>query len=257
VSTPSHLFERVRGRYIRSAVGVCYRRSVPVGHHGPVISFTFDDFPRSALRTGGGILKRFGIRGTYYASFGLMGRHTPTGSMFVPEDVTTLVTEGHELGCHTYAHCHSWDTEPRIFEESIVENQRALDAILPGATFRTFSYPLSPPRIRTKRRVSTHFVCCRGGGQAFNSGTADLNYLRAYFLEKVRDHPDLVKNLIQQNRLARGWLIFATHDVADQPTPFGCTPDFFEQIVQSAVESGARILPVVRAWEVLRISQPA
>jgi peptidoglycan/xylan/chitin deacetylase (PgdA/CDA1 family) len=218
----------------------------------PLISFTFDDFPRSALLTGGAILNRFGLAGTYFASFGLMGKQAPTGTIFVRDDLKTLVDQGHEIGCHTFAHCHSWDTASAVFEDSVVANRRALNELLPGASFRTFSYPVSPPRPTTKRNTAKHFSGCRGGGQTFNAGTADLNYLAAYFLEKSRGNRDAVKQLIQENRQARGWLILATHDVCESPTPFGCTPDFFEDIVRSAVESGARILPVADALEVLR-----
>ena len=65
-----------------------------------------------------------------------------------------------------------------------------------------------------------------------------------------------VKRLIDQNAQARGWLILATHDVHDTPSRFGCTPAFFEQVVQWSLESGARLLPVVEALEVLKASQP-
>jgi peptidoglycan/xylan/chitin deacetylase (PgdA/CDA1 family) len=43
----------------------------------PMISFTFDDFPRSALHVAGRILEDHGIAGTYYVSLGLMGTLTP------------------------------------------------------------------------------------------------------------------------------------------------------------------------------------
>jgi peptidoglycan/xylan/chitin deacetylase (PgdA/CDA1 family) len=249
---PQNLWTRIRGRYIRDAARLFFKRPFRINSPVPLISFTFDDFPRSALHTGGAILKRFGVRGTYYASFGLMGKQAPTGEMFLSEDVKTLLQEGHELGCHTFAHCDAWETRTSVFEASIRENQSALDKLVPGASFKTFSYPISPPRMWTKRRISQYFVCGRGGGQTFNLGTADLNYLRAFFLEKNRDCPEVVKNLIDQNRQERGWLIFATHDICENPTPWGCTPAFFADVVQSAVNSGARILPVIQACQELR-----
>ena len=135
-----------------------------------------------------------------------------------------------------------------------VENQAALETLLPGASFRTFSYPISPPRPHTKRKMADHFSCARGGGQTLNVGTTDLNYLRAYFLEKARGDRETVTSLIEHNRAVRGWLILATHDVSSDPTPFGCLPDFFEHIVQCAVSSGARILPVTEALALLRTS---
>jgi len=244
------LWQRVQGRYRRTSARMFYRRPLVIKTRDPIISFTFDDFPRSALHTGGGILKRYGGTGTYYASFGLMGTQAPS-TMFVREDLEILSQGGHELGCHTFGHCDAAETEPRVFEESIVQNQRALSALCPGVFFRTLSYPINQPRARTKQKAEQHFVCCRGGGQTFNVGTADLNCLFSHFLEQSRDNPQAVRNLIDENRRACGWLIFSTHDISEVPTPWGCTPDFFEDVVRCAVNSGARILPVVQAWEVL------
>ena len=94
-------------------------------------------------------------------------------------------------------------------------------------------------------------MCCRGGGQKLNSGRADLNQLSAYFLEKSRNM-EAIKEVIDENRQARGWLIFATHDISDSPSPFGCTPEVFEAAVRYGIGSGALILSVVNALDVLR-----
>jgi peptidoglycan/xylan/chitin deacetylase (PgdA/CDA1 family) len=217
----------------------------------PVISFTFDDFPRSALLNAGAILRERGLAGTYYASFGLMGKKAPTGEIFTTEDLDELIRQEHELACHTYDHYDSWDTAPLEFEASILRNQRAISERLPGAKFRSLSYPISWPRPETKRRAASYYECARGGGQTFNAGTMDLNYLKAFFLEQSRDNFEAVKETIDGNARARGWLIFATHDVCDQPTRFGCAPGLFEKVVDYAIQSKATILPVFRAWQVI------
>lgn len=241
----------IHGWYQRNAARSFFTRPFAIDSQKPIISFTFDDFPRSALYTGGAILERFGLKGTYYASFGLMGKMAPTGRIFEPADLLALVERGHEIGCHTFDHCHSWNTDPKVFENSILQNKATLEQLIPRGFFRTFSYPISPPRPYIKQIAAEHFVCARGGGQTFNVGSTDLNYLRAYFLEKARDNRDAITHLIEENRAARGWLILATHDVDTTPTSFGCTPEVFEEIVQCAVNSGARILPVVEALESL------
>ena len=46
----------------------------------------------------------------------------------------------------------------------------------------------------------------------------------------------------------------ATHDVDDNPSPYGCTPGFFEEIVRYAVNSGAVILPVNKTYEAFSAS---
>jgi peptidoglycan/xylan/chitin deacetylase (PgdA/CDA1 family) len=243
---------RARGLYCRRAASLVFKRLIKVRNlRQSLISFTFDDFPRSALKAGGSILNQYGFTGTYYVSFGLQGVQQPSGEMFLPEDIETVFKKGHELGCHTFSHCHSWDSDAAAFEDSVIRNRVALRQLFPEAEFKTFSYPISPPRPLTKARVAKHFLCSRGGGQTFNAGLADLNQLSAFFLEKSRDNIQAVKNLIDLNQQSRGWLIFATHDVSQTPTPYGCTPEFFQEVVQYAAQSGAAIVHVVKALEIL------
>jgi peptidoglycan/xylan/chitin deacetylase (PgdA/CDA1 family) len=243
----SQLYARAWGYYLRKSNSWLFRRPFAINSNVPLISFTFDDFPRSALLTGGAILNRFGVAGTYYAAFGLMGQDSPVGPIFVPEDLEILTGQGHELGCHTFGHFNAATTSPDVFERSILENQQALNHYVPGTSFRTFAYPLYPPRPENKRRTGRHFLGCRCGNQNINERVADLNYLSAFFIEKSRNDPAAIENIIERNRVSNGWLIFATHDVAEKPSPWGCSPELFEHVVAQAVNSGARILPVVQA----------
>jgi peptidoglycan/xylan/chitin deacetylase (PgdA/CDA1 family) len=242
---------RVKNRYCRTLAKRLGCRHYSLLLREPLISFSFDDFPRSALVNAGAILRERGLAGTYYASFGLMGGTAPTGEIFKREDLRQLVQQGHELACHTFDHYDSWDTAPLEFEASILRNRKAVAQQLPGVTLGSLSYPISWPRPETKRRVANHFKCARGGGQTFNAGTIDLNYLKAFFIEQSRDNFDAIKQTIDGNVRAKGWLIFATHDVCDQPTRFGCSPGFFEKVVDYAIQSKATILPVFRALQVI------
>jgi len=248
--------DRLQGYIQRRSATLLFRRPLVVQPSRPIVSFTFDDFPRSALLRGGAILKQFGALGTYYASFGLMDQDAPTGRIFGKPDLPVLLDQGHELGCHTYGHCHAWNTSTRVFEKSVLENRRTLAELLPGVTFRTLAYPIGSPRPRTKARMARHFLACRGGGQTTNTGSVDLNHLAAFFLEKTRD-ARAVRDVIDLNQVARGWLIFATHDVTENPTRFGCTPKFFEDVVSYAVRSGAHVTTVGGALEALRASVPS
>ncbi len=244
------VWERIQGKYRRSLSAAVYRRPLKMQNGAPLISFTFDDFPRSALEVGGKILRAYGVAGTYYVSLGLLNRDEAVGRICSSADLTEVLAQGHELGCHTFGHCDAWETEPRAFEESILDNRRALEGMLPGARFETMSYPISTtPRPVTKRQTGQHFACCRAGGQRINLGTVDLNYMYAFFLERTRDRPATIWEMINRNRVEGGWLIFVTHDVTIQPTRYGCTPGFFEEVVSRAVGSGARVLPVCQALE--------
>ena len=245
-------WNRARNYYRRNATRFLFTRPLSIHVQVPIISFTFDDFPRSALLTGGAILNQWGAVGTYYAAMGLIGQDSVSGPIFEAQDLSTLLGQGHELGCHTYFHSHSWNTDGQAFETSILENRKALQKLVPGAEFKSLSYPISEPRPMVKRRAVKYFECCRAGGQALNVGTVDLNQLSAFFLEKTRDDIRPVKEIIDRNRESRGWLILATHDVVHEPSPYGCTPEFFAEVVKYAANSGAQVLPVMKALEAIR-----
>lgn len=210
----------------------------------PMISFTFDDFPASALHVAGRVLADNDISGTYYTSFGLMDTVAPTGPIFGPDDIPLLLEQGHELGCHTYHHLHSYDTPTPIFEASIQQNKEALAEHAPGYQFISHSYPISGAHPRTKRRCEHYFVSCRAGGQAANAKYTDLNALQSFFLEQSRDSFSTVEHTISDAIANRGWLIFSTHDVCEHPTQYGVTPAFFRKTVEAALGSGASIVPV-------------
>ena len=173
-----------------------------------------------------------------------MGKSGPTGEIFSRDDVPELVRQQHELGCHTFDHCDSWDTSPAEFESSVVRNRQAVERDFPGVSLRSLSYPISYPRPATKRMAARYFSCARGGGQAFNAGVVDLNYLQAFFLEQSGNQIEGMQRLIDASVQSKGWLIFATHDVCQSPTRFGVTPSLLEKVVKCVADSGASVLPV-------------
>lgn len=245
----SNLLERIRQKTRRTLSESLAKRLCPCRPATPVVSFTFDDFPKNSVTVGASILQAFDVRATYYTAFGLMGQHAPTGQMFDRYDLDALQAFGHELGCHTFAHNHAWDTPTKTFSASVEANRRALMVMLPGATFATLSYPISAPKPSIKKAAGRRFRACRAGGQAANVGIADLNSLKSFFLERSREDASKIRRLIDATCQSNGWLIFSTHDVSSSPTRYGCTPEFFRQVVQWTVASGARILPVNAALD--------
>lgn len=218
---------------------------VPPGR--PIVSFSFDDFPRSAWESGGPILARRGVKATYYTSFGLAGGDGVSGPHFTHEDLRALLAAGHEIGCHTHAHCPGWETTPEEFEASVARNAEQLREFSPHARFLTHSYPISPPRFGTKRRMGRRFACCRGGGQTHNAGLIDLNCLRGFFLEQTAGDARPLAAAIEATAAAGGWLILATHDISPRPSRYGVTPAFLDHALNLAIASGAEILPVAAA----------
>lgn len=245
------LGRKLHGAYARRMAKWLGRRPFVVSPPQPIVSFTFDDFPRSALSIGGAILEHNGARGTFYTAFGLESQTIATGEMFHLSQIAELITRGHELGCHTYHHHPAWETPTPVYLASVERNHVSLADHTPLKRFQTHSYPISYPRPGTKRRLQSRFRGCRAGGQAPNRGTVDLNYLNSFFLEQSVDDFTAVERVIGANAEQGGWLIFSTHDLSEAPTRFGCTPRFFEATVLAAARSGARIEMVSSALDAI------
>jgi peptidoglycan/xylan/chitin deacetylase (PgdA/CDA1 family) len=114
----SSFLAKAQVRFAMEATRFLSGRQLAVRTPVPLISFTFDDFPRSAFVNAGAILGRYGVLGTYYVSLGLAGKQSQMGPMYHTEDLIELSRLGHELGCHTFGHCHSWNTPPNIYEKA-------------------------------------------------------------------------------------------------------------------------------------------
>jgi peptidoglycan/xylan/chitin deacetylase (PgdA/CDA1 family) len=239
------LLLRIKGKYHRTLTNQFCQRMVTVNPPRPMISFTFDDAPKTAFKTGGAILGAHGAKATFFVSLGLLGLETEVGEIASQDDLLDAVNQGHELGCHTYDHLDAWYCSKDNYIASVTENQLALDKLLPGQRFNTFAYPKSGATLSVKYPLQKLFTCCRGGGQTANVGMTDLNMLKACFLDKrAKVDLDFLKKLIDYNAEHKGWLIFATHDVTDNPSPYGCTTEFFTEVVDYSARSGAVLLTV-------------
>lgn len=244
------IIDRLIGKYHRLvAYGFC-KRVIKISSSHPLISFTFDDAPKTAFKIGGSILLQNGATGTFYVALGLLGMRTEVGDIASIDDLIECFQNGHELGCHTYNHLNTLKTTTEIFLQSVWKNRQELKKNIPNANFKTFSYPISVPRYSMKHRLEKYFLCCRGGGQTVNKGSADLNLLKAYFIDKRNNFDfEAVREIIDYNTVQNGWLIFATHDLTDDHSPYGCTPQFFQRVVEYAAQSGSLILTVRHACE--------
>jgi peptidoglycan/xylan/chitin deacetylase (PgdA/CDA1 family) len=226
--------------------GRFHRKPVFRPQGNAMISITFDDFPRSAWTAGGKILDEYGVRGTYYAALGLMGRSTPVGEMFERGDLEAVAAAGHELACHTYDHALCSDLNGRDLLANCEENQKRMADLFGGYRPRSFSFPEGVVTLSAKTLLTTVYDSCRTIEPGINSNAVDLGFLRANCVYSTSPFHKL-REIIGRNHEQKGWLILYTHDISAQPSPWGCTPEQFRVVVASVVESGAEILPITEA----------
>ncbi len=227
----------------RRVLGSLYRRNVALGSCGPIVSFSFDDFPRTAYSAGGAILEGFGVRGTYYTACGLRNTANELGEQFRSEDIDSLLEKGHELASHTFQHVSSRSVSTAEFCDDVERGSAAI-AQLTGVESTNFAYPFGDVTLAAKRTLGRGLTSARSIFPGLNGPDIDLNLLRANSLYGGLDRLRQVEELIRKNTERKSWLIFYTHDVRPAPSPFGCTPALFEAAVSCSVRSGGRILTV-------------
>ncbi|HWB49553.1 MAG TPA: polysaccharide deacetylase family protein [Stellaceae bacterium] len=230
-------------RLVREIGGFLCTRPAKIAWPGGVVSFTFDDFPRSAWANGGAILENYACRGTFYAAMGLAGTANHLGAMFAPGDLREAHAHGHEIACHTFTHRDCGRVPAGAIAEEIDRNAAALSAMLDGAPIDNFAYPFGGVSQAAKAAFAKRFVSCRGTGRGLNRGTVDLADLFGTSLYSRDFDRDRLCRLIEDAQAENAWLVFYTHDVADAPSPFGCTPAQFQSIVAYAAEN-VPVLPV-------------
>jgi len=236
-----HAFGNLRQRFISSV----QRREYALPEDGPLISFTFDDFPLSALQIGGAILKSYEMCGTYYAAMGLMDRaSSQMGPYFGCGELKSLLRDGHELGSHTFDHVSCRTTSVCDFVAEVTKGKEAAERVSGAGPCEHFSYPYGHVTLRIKQTIGGHLASCRGIFPGINISPVDVNLLHANSLYSGSFDLHSFDRLVQENSRRRGWLIFYTHDISERPSPFGCTPAQFESVVKLVKRSRALVIPI-------------
>lgn len=197
----------------------------------PIVSFTFDDAPLSAFDVGGQILEASGYRATYYVSSGLMDQTTGVGRLAGLETVMEFHGRGHEIGNHTYDHLDCQKNGLLGIFRSVRRNRKSLAGVMTGS----FAYPYGSRAARSRLAAALCTTSARGISFGINRDVIDVTDLKAVRVYS-RHGIDACLNLVAECATRGGWLIFYTHDVSAEPSPYGCTPEQLKRLVRSVYE---------------------
>jgi len=215
----------------------------------PMVSFTFDDLPKSAVTTGADLLEAHGARGTFYVSGGLVGVATPHWEAGDASDVLSLYRRGHEIGCHTFSHQRACNLDVASLAKEIMRNRSYFRALDPSIETQTFAYPYGYGSFGRKHQLKDQFQTCRGIVPGVNSGDVDLQFLRAMpLIDRQMDRVG-IERAFDEAETNNGWLIFYGHDVTERPSPWGCSPALLDHALEVAAR---RKIPTLTMAEALR-----
>jgi peptidoglycan/xylan/chitin deacetylase (PgdA/CDA1 family) len=216
---------------------------------GPMVSFTFDDIPKSAVTTGGQLLREYGAQGTFYVAGSLADQWSGHWDGFSADDIVGLHQEGHEIACHTFSHLRTTDLDTATMAAEIDKNRRYMTALDPSIKIENFAYPFGLASVARKGQLRKTFRSSRGILPGINSGIVDLQFLRAMPLTEGDIDREGIDRAFDEAIAKNGWLIFYGHDVEDRPSPYGCTAQMLRHALDAAARRNIPALSVAGALQ--------
>jgi peptidoglycan/xylan/chitin deacetylase (PgdA/CDA1 family) len=222
------------------------KKKIPLNLSKPIVTFCFDDIPDSAITNGTRILEKYGFKATYYVSLGLRANDDKSKPYFDHSKLKQLVANGGELACHTADHIQLYESSGTDILNDLKKNQEKLNELIPGYTFQNFSYPLGQQTFISKLILKKRYKTARGVKGGMHIKEVDTNNLYGNALEEALSLKGifaLIDKAVENN----AWIIFYTHDVENNPSVIGCTPEYFESVVKYCSEKNVDVCTINEA----------
>jgi peptidoglycan/xylan/chitin deacetylase (PgdA/CDA1 family) len=212
------------------------------GADRPRLSITFDDVPISATRLAANMISARGGRATYFIASGLVGTIGPMGLHAAWSDIERLHAQGHEIGCHTFAHADLGRASAAEAARQAVDNMVAFaEHGVPAPV--SFAYPYGEVSAAPKAALSHRFELLRALHPGLIEKGADLNQAPSVGFEGPQGEAQVMRWLMRAAQ-RNAWLIINSHDVQPSPSRWGCTPDALRHVLDRAAALGFDIVTV-------------
>jgi peptidoglycan/xylan/chitin deacetylase (PgdA/CDA1 family) len=242
--------------YLKARVGNKLARHLRVSpatlnNSRPMVSFTFDDAPISAATRGAAMLEEYNARATFYLAGGLVDAWSGNWTGLSADHIVGLHRRGHEIACHTFSHARATDLTEAAMAAELEKNRLYLQGLDSSISIENFAYPYGTGSVLRKRQLGKAFHSSRGILPGVNSGTVDLQYLRAVPLIEHQIDRDGIDRVFDEALASNGWLIFYGHDVEATPSPYGCSPELLRHALEAAAR---RKIPGLSVADALRFA---
>ncbi len=238
--SPNSLAAKIKRRFVRYGA----RRPVTLPPNFSRVSFSFDDFPRSAGEAGARIVESFGYRATYYVATGFQDDENHLGPLWTKDDLARVAEAGHEIGCHTHGHIDCNNSSLADVEAEAQRNEEALRAAGYDGPLRSFAFPYGETSLGAKSSLAKRYSTLRSVWPGVNRGSIDCAYLRATGLDGGADGVARARAQIADVKQNGGWLIFYGHDVRAQHSEWGASERELEEVVEAVAEAGLKVSTV-------------
>ena len=248
-----NLLKRLWYKILRDTARYTAKKNAFIPSGRKIVSFTFDDYPLSAIENGARILEAHKVNGTFYCSLGMAGKDSDVGVIGSEKEMLEISERGHECACHTFGHLNCAKTTPEFLIEDCLRNQKIAKETK-NLKFHSFSYPSGIVDPTSKRVISGLYRSARTIEPGINTGRIDLAYLNSVALYESLGL-EAAKKWLEKLELSGGWLIFYSHDVSHKPSSSGISVRLFEEVLKATIQRGFQIMTVLQATETAVIKE--
>ncbi len=172
-----------------------------------IVSFSFDDAPKSVVEVGLPIMVKNHLQATLYIST----RNTKWPGYMNWDDIALAASHGWEIGAHTHTHPDLTKlSNEQILEELLTSTQMFASH---GYSPVHFSTPFGAFDDRVLEILERHYESHRTAWpQGFNTVNPDPYLIASYYI--VRDTTiEEISKLLDDLQKTGGWLVFQLHHV--------------------------------------------
>jgi peptidoglycan/xylan/chitin deacetylase (PgdA/CDA1 family) len=241
----------LKGKLRRRLVRLVDRRPARLSLKRPMVSFSFDDAPATAIHAGAAALEARDLRGTYYISAGLAGREGPMGRYATREETMAAHAAGHEIACHTFSHLDCGAAPHDVIETDVARNHAAL-ADWGAGELVNFAYPYGDVSQGAKAALGARYKVLRALNHGLIEDGTDLNQAPAVGVEGP-DGERTARAWLDRAIRRKAWLILYSHDISESPTDWGCTPGALARLIDAALAGGCDVVTVAEGARILAL----
>lgn len=233
-----------------------YRELITIDDNRKIVSFTFDDVPKSAFDNAVPILNKYNLRGTFYIALSFLKGMQENDDLYSKAELQECLRNGNELASHSYSHFHFYNTySSKFISNDLKKNHLEFEKLNLDISLENFSYPYGELTRLAKKNISRLYTTCRGLDHGINVGRVDLNSLKAIQLYECKNSLKKINDIFKRFKESGGWLIFYTHDVQESFSRYGCSRKYFECVVKKSLELGFEVKTIKEAVDLLEITK--
>lgn len=216
-----------------------------------VFSFTFDDAPASAMVNGARILEQVGAAGTFYIALGICDAEENKDKFVTRNDIHKLQDKGHDIECHTFSHLNIRENPASKVLSDCHRNTSELANLTGKSCIEHFAYPFGAVSLSGKKILRNQYKTLRTTNPGLNYGITDMTHLRTISLCNIDFDRNQVRNAINEAVNKKAWVIFFSHDIQEQPSKWGLSPEDFAWVVNECINSPGKLLDIKRAYDLI------